>query len=67
MISRGLRGKMKANMYIFDQPFQEYNIRKFMLVKTLFAGHSFDSLIIVVGVLQRSKCFEYVEDVYEIG
>lgn len=29
---RGLRGKLKAFMYIFDQPFQEYNIRKFTLV-----------------------------------
>lgn len=31
LIKWGMRGKMKANMYIFDQPFQEYNSRKFML------------------------------------
>ena len=27
-----MRGKLRATMYIFDQPFQEYNARKFMLV-----------------------------------
>jgi hypothetical protein len=29
---RGMRGKIKAFMYIFDQPFHEYNARKFILV-----------------------------------
>ena len=34
LLRRGMRGKMKAFMYIFDQPFQEYNVRKFILVNT---------------------------------
>jgi len=31
LIKWGMRGKIKANMYIFDQPFHEYNVRKFIL------------------------------------
>ncbi|CAF5225396.1 unnamed protein product, partial [Rotaria magnacalcarata] len=35
LIKWGMRGKLRANMYIFDQPFQEYNARKFILVNNI--------------------------------
>jgi hypothetical protein len=36
-----MRGKLRANMYIFDQPFQEYNARKFILVNLIIGFNLF--------------------------